>query len=311
MKKLAIGCDVGGSHISCAAIDLSNGAILKESFATQKVDNQGIAEDILNCWLTALKASIYKIDHSQLLGIGFAMPGPFEYHTGIARFTGSNAKYQNLFGVDVGRSIKEKLSLNAQQDVRFLNDATAFAMGEAWAGKASGSSRSLSITLGTGFGSAFIDNGVPVVDRDDVPKLGCVWHLPFDSGIADDYFSTRWFIKRFAEKSGWEMTGVKEIAERVKSDPRAMEIFEEFGQNLGIFLGPWLLKFKADTLVMGGNIAAAYQLFRKEFDESLKNQGLTLSCHVSELKEDAALIGSARLFDNDIWKQLSPLLPKM
>lgn len=311
MRKLAIGCDIGGSHISCAAIDLGNGSILKETFAFQKINNQGSAEEILESWITALKDSISKIEKHEIVGIGFAMPGPFEYHTGIARFIDANAKYQNLYGIDIGKHIKNKLGLNSSQDVRFMNDATAFAMGEAWAGKASSSNRSLSVTLGTGFGSAFIDSGIPIVDREDVPKLGCVWHLPFNDSIADDYFSTRWFIKRFMEKSGWQMAGVKEIADRVSSDSRALEVFTEFGQNLGLFLGPWLSKFKADTLVMGGNISAAYNLFGMAFEESLKKQNLEIACFISELKEDAALIGSARLFDNFIWEQLLPLLPKM
>ena len=45
-----------------------------------------------------------------------------------------------------------------------MNDASAFAVGEAWAGSASDFNRSLSITLGTGFGSAFISNHIPIVD---------------------------------------------------------------------------------------------------------------------------------------------------
>lgn len=311
MKRIAIGCDIGGSHISCAAIDLDSGSIIRESFASKKINNQGSADEILEGWITALRDSISKIEKSQLAGIGFAMPGPFEYDKGIARFIAANAKFQNLFGIDVGKYIREKLSFTSSQDIRFMNDATAFAVGEAWTGKASGANRSLCITLGTGFGSAFIDKGIPVVEREDVPNLGCVWHLPFNESIADDYFSTRWFIKRFAEKSGWQMAGVKEIADRVASDPRALVVFTEFGLNLGQFLGPWLKKFNADTLVMGGNISAAYYLFGTVFEESLKNQGLTISSFISELKEDAALIGSARLFDDTAWKQVKPLLSKM
>jgi glucokinase len=311
MKKIAIGCDIGGSHISCAGINLDNGSILRDSYSSQKVDNKGSAGEILGSWIYALKDSISKIDKSQLAGIGFAMPGPFEYDKGIAKFTSANDKYENLYGIDVGAYLKEKLDLGSSQEVRFINDATAFAVGEAWAGKASLATRSLSVTLGTGFGSAFIDNGIPVVEREDVPQLGCVWHLPFKDSIADDYFSTRWFIKRFAEKSGWHMVGVKEIAQRVASDARAFEVFTEFGQNLGTFLGPWLAKFKADTLVMGGNISAAYHLFGPVFEKSLIEQGLYTFCFISELKEDAALIGSARLFDENSWIQMLPLLPKM
>src|ERR1035437_6163729 len=240
MKKYAIGADIGGSHISCAVIDLEKETIIRESFATQKVDNQASADDILESWAIALKKSIKHIDSNQLAGIGFAMPGPFDYEKGIAMFTESVAKYQKLHGINVALRLKELLGLGEGTDVRFMNDASAFAIGEAWIGKASKVDRSLSITLGTGFGSAFVDNGVVVVERDDVPKLGCVWHLPYNGGIADDSFSTRWFIKRYAEKSNIQTTGVKEIADKAVTDPIAKEIFVEYGTHLGEFLAPWL-----------------------------------------------------------------------
>ena len=311
MRNFAIGCDIGGSHISCAVIDVEKEIIRNETYATKKVDNKASSEEILNDWATALRDSLGKIDKNLLAGIGFAMPGPFEYDKGIARFTNEVAKYENLNGIDVGNEIKKLLELDTDSDVRFMNDATSFAVGEAWLGRAAGAERSVSITLGTGFGSAFIDNGIPVVERNDVPKLGCVWHLPFKKGIADDYFSTRWFLRRYAEKSGWEMEGVKGIANRAVVDPRAKVVFEEFGQNLGEFLGTWMKKFGANTLVIGGNISASYNLFGPNFEMMLREQGIDISVYISELMEDAALIGSAKLFNENFWGKVKPLLSKM
>ena len=311
MKKYAIGADIGGSHISCAVIDLEKEIIIKESFATQKVDNQAQADDILESWTNALKKSLTYIDLDQLAGIGFAMPGPFDYEKGIALFTESVAKYQNLYGINVASRLKEILGLGEATDVRFMNDASAFAIGEAWLGKASKVDRSVSITLGTGFGSAFVDNGVVVVERADVPKLGCVWHLPYNGGIADDSFSTRWFIKRYAEKANIQTSGAKDIADRVASDEKAKEVFIEFGTHLGEFLGPWLNKFDAKALVIGGNVTGAYKHFGKYFEAALKNQNVTTAIHISDHMEDAAIIGSARLFDPTFWEKIKHLLSKM
>ena len=313
MKKYAIGADIGGSHISCAAVDLEKKAVIKSSFATQPVDNQASADAILNSWAWALKQSIASIDPKQLAGIGFAMPGPFEYATGVAMFTNDVQKFQNLYKVNVTERLKALLNLgaDADYDLRYMNDATAFAVGEAWLGKAKDAARSVSITLGTGFGSAFIDEGVPVVVRDDVPKMGCVWHLPFKDGIADDSFSTRWFIKQFAAKTGGKASGVKDIADNAASNPAAKAIFDEFGTNLGDFLGPILKKFGATTLVMGGNVTGAYNLFGGALEKSLAAQNVPMFIHISELKEDAALIGSARLFDEPFWVKVKPLLPSM
>jgi len=311
IKKYAVGADIGGSHITCAVIDLRKKTILNETIASQPVDNKASAEGILNNWVLAIKRSLNDIDRNELMGIGFAMPGPFDYDTGIARFTHEVNKFERLNGVNVAQHLQTIFSLKTNNSVRFMNDATAFAVGEAWFGKAANVQRSISITLGTGFGSAFIDKGVPVVEREDVPGMGCVWHLPFNHGIADDYFSTRWFIRRYAEKSDKQLAGVKEIALRVPSDTLAKEVFAEFGTNLGSFLGSWLKKFKAEALIIGGNVSAAYPLFGKTFGMSLERQKVGTKIYISDLKEDAAIIGSARLFETNFWNEVKSLLPKM
>jgi glucokinase len=192
-----------------------------------------------------------------------------------------------------------------------MNDATAFAVGEAWVGSAAGTNKSVSITLGTGFGSAFIDEGLPVVERDDTPKMGCVWHLPFKESIADDYFSTRWYIRQYEGLTGKVMPGVKEIAADARTNPQAAALFTEYGSDIGQFLGGWLLKFGAEVLVIGGNLAGAADLFMPAFDKSLADLGCNTRIAWSELKEDAAIIGSARLIDPDYWKRIEPLIAKM
>jgi len=311
MKKFSVGTDIGGSHISCAIVDLERRTISRESFVTQKIDNQANADVILEKWSNTLTKAVATIDRAQLAGIGFAMPGPFKYDLGVAMFTSEVAKYQSLFETNVSQRLEALLQLNGDCRLRYVNDAVAFAVGEAWAGHAAGARRSLSITLGTGFGSGFLDGGVPVVDREDVPKQGCVWNLPYHGGIADDLFTTRWFIKQYAERSGHQVVGVKEIAEKTSTDVVARDLFAEFGANLGTFLGPLLKNFGADVLVIGGNISAAYLHFRDQLEVSLADQRIQTPVRISYLKEDAALLGSARLFDEVFWQEVRPLLSKM
>ena len=239
------------------------------------------------------------------------MPGPFDYANGIAKFTPEVQKYEHLYNVDVAINLKELLDLDTDCALRFMNDASAFAVGEAWMGEARGYKRSVAITLGTGFVSAFIDDGIPVVEGDDIPRNGCVWHLPFNNGIADDSFSTRWFVRQYALKSGITLQGVKEIAGQAAKDPFAAAIFEEFGSNLGTFLGPWLKRFNAGILVIGGNIAGAYNLFGNYLEDSLKSQNLHLPVALSGLKEDAAITGSARLLDDIFWQKVYTVITKM
>lgn len=307
--NIAIGADIGGSHITSAAVDLLSGRVLKDSISERPVDNKDLASAIIKEWTDSLKSTLSKVSAKEISGIGFAMPSPFDYVKGISYIHGVE-KYENLYGVNIREAILENLNTN-NLDVRFINDASAFAVGEASAGEAKGYSRSVSVTFGTGFGSAFISGRIPVVDTDEVPKYGCVFHIPYRDGIADDYFSTRWFLRRYKEITGEELSGVKELVERVNHDKIAANLFHEFGNNAAEFLAPWLKRFGAEILVIGGNISYAWNLFGDVFSERLNLEGCNCKVALSKLKEEAAIAGSAYLFNEEFWHAVQNVLPLM
>jgi glucokinase len=309
-RNIAIGTDIGGSHISCAAVDLATGKLLKETLTGREVNNQAQAHVIISTWTDALSEVLSKVPSEKVKGIGFAMPGPFDYVKGICYIKGV-AKYENLYGFNIADAMGSSLEVDGNFLIRFMNDASSFAVGEAWAGSAAGVDRSLSITLGTGFGSAFISNRVPVCDGPEVPRLGCVYHIPYNDGIADDYFSTRWFLSKYKAITGKEVKGVKDIADLAATDKIAKGLFEEFGTNIGLFLAPFLKDFKAEMLVIGGNISNAWNLFGGNLEESLRRQNCTSKVAISKLQEDAALLGSAYLLDDEFWKSVQHALPLM
>ena len=309
-KNIAIGTDIGGSHISCAAIDLVTGKILKDSLTGRSVDNQAPAAVIIDTWSQAISDILVKVPVEKVKGIGFALPGPFDYVKGICYIRGV-AKYESLYGINITDAISHNLGIKDGILIRYMNDASAFAVGEAWAGSASGFNRSLSITLGTGFGSAFISNRIPIVDGPEVPKMGCIYHLPFRDGIADDYFSTRGLLSRYKKLTGKELSGVKELAALASSDKVVIDLFTDFGDNAGLFLAPWLKKFRSEILVIGGNISHAYNLFGDVLENRLRTENCSCEVTLSKLKEDAALLGSAYLLDDDFWKSVQHALPLM
>jgi glucokinase len=310
LQNVAIGVDIGGSHITAVAVDMTAHRIIRGSRAESPVDNKADADTILSVWSDTLKQVMRGVPIFNLKGIGFAMPGPFDYVKGICLIRGV-PKYENLYGVNVGRAISSRLGLPCDCRVRFMNDASSFAVGEAWAGKAAGFRRMMAVTLGTGFGSAFLDDRIPVVEGDTVPGKGCVYHLPFGNGIADDYFSTRWFTSRYREVTGQEADGVREVAMMAGRAPEVLDIFNEFGTGLGSFLTPWLKRFGAEMLVIGGNISYAWNLFGPAMQEAMRKEECQVRVEISELKEDAALLGSAYLLDDDFWKAVQPALPLM
>lgn len=304
MKKSAVGADIGGSHITCQIFDIENNVPIENSKLRIHVDSRGSKDEIIGSWSEAIRKTTETTGFNALAGIGFAMPGPFDYPNGIAWFSADVQKFEHLHGVDVKTELRNHLDLASDFPIRFLNDASCFAIGEAWLGEAVNYKRIITITLGTGFGTTFIKNRLPVAGVYGIPEDGFLYHIPFQNSIADDYFSTRWFLKEYTKKTGMEISDVKKLAGLAKTDSTIHEIFETFGENLGGFLVPWIVKFDADCIVLGGNISKSFPLFQKQMKQQFEKNSLQTAICISKTDETAALFGSAKLCDDGFYSQI-------
>lgn len=240
-------------------------------------------------------------------GIAFSMPGPFNYEAGIAMFEG-NDKYENLYNVNIPEELNKYLT---KKDIalRFLNDATCFGIGSALVQEDRGIGKKVvAITLGTGFGASFLDDVIPVTNGDDVPDNGCLWDKPCKGSIADDYFSTRWFLSSYEKYSGKKSNdGVKEIAGI--EDEYAARVFDEFAGNLSTFMAPHILKFGADALLLGGNIAKSHALFLPRVLQLLEENGVKISVDIINNTEEASIIGASYMFNEVFYDKIKEALP--
>ena len=288
--RYAIGVDVGGSHLTSAVVDLEAGAVVSEAIVTP-MDSKGTLEHVISCFKQNLEATLNTCG-KDVECIGFSFPGPFDYAKGISWM---EHKFDNLYGVDIPATLRSVLEVKGAEGLqfRFINDASGFAKGECFCGSGKDFSRVMAVTLGTGVGSGFVVDGVLDDSSDLVPPEGEVWNLPFEGGIVDENFSTRWFVKRWAELTGEQIKGAKDVADKYGADPRADQVFAEFGSRLASFASPWLEKFGADAFVMGGNISREYPKFRKTLLEGLPKG---VEVRTSALLDKAAMIGAASLF---------------
>lgn len=294
--EYAVGVDIGGSHICSGVVSLETRQIIGSSVREAVVDSRSRAGDIITRWSETIKSALMNFNKS-VIGIGWAFPGPFDYGRGISLISGVD-KFESIFGLDVTATLRVRLQDVTRCEFRYVNDAGAFALGEANGGAATGFSRVLVLTLGTGLGSGFIINGELITSGEDVPENGWVYNMPFDSGIADDAFSTRWCCSRYAELSGCRLAGVKEIVEKITSDGCAVRVLKEYGERLGRFLLPICFRFRADAIVLGGNISKAFPYFGTDLHAALKAGGLSIPVFVSQLHDCAAMVGAASLFLN-------------
>lgn len=305
MERIAIGADIGGSHISCAAVDLNEEKIIPGSFSYLKVDSHASADEIIKAWGRALEKSIGKIEEASLQGIGLAMPGPFDYEKGISLFTGENHKFENTYGLDIGMALRSLSGIPDRVNIRFVNDAVAFAIGEAWVGKAKTKRKTVSITLGTGLGSGFADDGLPVLSGDQIPPDGFIYILPFKNLTADDLFSTRGLVDRYFSLTGIMAKGAKEIAEDAQHNLAAKNVFSAFGEELALFLSPLLNRFNAEALIVGGSISKSFSLFAPSMQKIFNDRNPDLLVEKSDLDDLAQIFGGARLINDDFWDRIN------
>ncbi len=274
--------DVGGSHISvavCSEGTLALGPVVKAALPAEQTTEAFLLV------LTDLAAQVAP-DLARVDGAGFAMPGPFDYAEGVSWM---RHKMPYLYGVNVRQALAEKLGWHPEQ-VRFLNDAAAFLMGEIGAGAARGVGRVVGITLGTGIGSGFAVDGQLKTSGPGVPPGGEIWNVPFEGGIVEDLISTRSIKSRYLERTGHEKE-VAEIAADAGDDPHAKGVFTAFGRDLGRALRSLLREFAPQVVVLGGGISRSAALFLPAAQSEL--QGVAMELRISVLGDQAPLVGAA------------------
>ncbi|MEQ8471167.1 MAG: ROK family protein [Marinoscillum sp.] len=301
----SIGVDIGGSHVTSGMFEHSNKELIKDSIVSVQVDNTAPKSEILSLWSEAIQKSMAICGIEQIEGIGLAVPGPFDYYNGVCLIKGVQ-KFDSLYGVNIREELASRLNISGDK-IRFINDAASFSIGEAKFGEASSYRRCVALTLGTGFGSCFLVDGQPIVSGPDVPEQGVLYDKYFEGHMADDLFSTRGLVNAYAQLSGKKVDSALDIYQIAKGNSDACQVFEDFGSKLGEFLKPNLSLFNAEVLVLGGNISKAFEYFGDNLQEQLPG----VKINVSQLNENAALIGGASLFEKDYYAQLSSTLKMM
>jgi glucokinase len=277
--------EVGGTHVTAAVVDTHAWTVGDPR--RLPLDSSSDAETIL----TVLARAGAALDIADGRPWGVAMPDPFDYAAGIGRFHGVG-KFEALDGVDVRASLAE--SLPHPTRIAFVNDAEAFALGEARHGAGTSSPRCVGLTLGTGVGSGWVVDGRAVVDGPGVPPGGRI-HLAQSNGHPlEDTMSRRAIRRAYVAVTGDCNADVREIAARARDGERsAIEVLSQALRALGEVIGPRLRDFGADVLVVGGSMSASWDLFAPWLRDGMGTVAIPMA--VSRDTERAALIGAAQV----------------
>ncbi|MBV7504361.1 ROK family protein [Bacillus sp. sid0103] len=277
--------DVGGLFIKGVVLN-DRGEIFPNTESYFPSKSGANREEILTHFVEIICRQIGKImdKNAVIEGIGFAFPGPFDYVNGVCLISGVN-KFESLYGVDLRTELTARLHqqkvfavrVSPQFRIVFENNVNMFALGEWFIGEAKEYQRVLYLTLGNGTGSAFMENGEIIKDRDDIPPNGWVYCLPFHESIVDDYMSTRGILRIAQQLHVNPNLGLIEMANAArtgKADEK--EVFRRFGRLLGEMLVMVMKPFQPNALVIGGQIAKSHELFKDELESVLKNENVII-----------------------------------
>ncbi|MGP4064087.1 ROK family protein [Oceanobacillus sp. M65] len=267
--RLMLALDVGGTFIKGCIIENHriNTSTIKKYHTYSYLD----ADAILNNFKIVIEDLFYqylrhyKKESINQLVIGLTFPGPFDYQNGVSYMKGIG-KFDTLYEMNIRDEILKRLRaarlpVNDQIIIRFENDCRLFGVGVS---EELSEQKLICLTIGTGLGSAFLDEGNIIRNQKGIPLEGYLYQAPYKESIVDDYFSIRGILK-LASSNGIDtnrystVKGISLLA--IEKEESAIQTFEVFGKNLAEMLKPYIESFQPDKIVLGGQISKSFDLF--------------------------------------------------
>jgi len=293
--------EVGGTHVSVALIDVADWSIVADTLSRRSLDGQASARELLDAFVDAARS----LDVDAGARWGVAMPGPFDYERGIALFE-DVGKFDSLRGGRrPGGAVRGHLAAAGvgrlpQRRGRVPPRRVAARRGD-------GYRRCAAVTLGTGVGSGFLADG-------EIVGSGPGSH-PTDARTASPSTACRWRTACPGAPSG-RRTGTRRATRRPTSarspiraragDTAARKVIDTAMTLLGATLAPYLQRFGAEVVVIGGSMSASWDLFGPAFSAQLHRP---ISVAVAEDREHAPLLGAARYALTSSRSECAPVPP--
>ena len=247
--------DIGGTHVSAANVDLEARTVLPGQSFREPLTGDASASE----FVSTLVGCASRLPARRGSRWAIALPGPFDYERGIAQYEGVG-KFDALRGYDLRAALLPLLP--GAGCISFHNDADAFVLGESWAGAAREHHSAVGITLGTGVGSGFVRGGVILRHGPGIPPGGRVDMLSFAGKPLEETVSRHALRRAYAQATGQSTApDVREIAQHARQgESAAARVFTQAYRALGTVLAPYLAEFDPTLLVVGGSIAASWDL---------------------------------------------------
>ena len=256
--------DVGGTQIKSAAFSESGQRLSPiHSVPSHAVEDR---DTILSNFLSVIEEERQCLLSSgrSLGAVGFAFPGPFDYPEGICLIRGLH-KYESVYGLSLREALLHfpgQQTLTPETRLFFQHDMASFALGEADRSLSEQTRRIFCLCIGTGAGSAFLENGQLLTRDPRIPDQGWIYPFPLHGATIDDWISARG-LEKIAADAGFApgTTGKDLFRMASEGDAAALEVWNRFGRLITEAVTPFIQSFRPQLLLFGGQISGALAYF--------------------------------------------------
>ena len=299
--NLVFAVDLGGTHLRTAAVDEAGNIYHRTKSSTPQISS---ADQIVTAIANAARIC------EREGGIGstcVAVPGSVDVETGVV-LTIPNVP--SLRDFRLGEALQRELD----HPVLIENDANAAAMGEMWKGAARNSRTIVCITLGTGVGGGIIldgklwrgaDGSAGEIGHTSVEPHGGVICGCGSEGCLEVYASASALVRMMRETDSTSRDVGELTAERIyvaarKGDEPALNVFQQMSEYLGIGLATVVNILNPETIVIGGGVSNAWELFGEYAIKEMQQRAFPIPGSRVQIKpaqcgDNAGLLGAARL----------------
>ncbi len=284
---VAVGIDLGGTSIRIGLYSRTQELLASDTMPTRvSAGPQAVVNEIAECIHRLIASPGF--EQYEAVGVGIGSPGPINLNTGVLGLL------PNLPGWD-SFPLRDALNQATGLPVTLESDANAAALAE-WklgAGRSTGLKSMAMITLGTGVGSGIIldgkvwhgmygmggELGHATVDPEG-PVCGCgsfgclevygsaTGLVRLARGIAASDSASVELRALAARPEGFTARDVAELADA--DDASARQAFDRLGYYLGMGIANLISTLDLPMIVVGGGLAAAWDLFSPAMFESVR-----------------------------------------
>ena len=274
---LVVGVDLGGTNVRAGLVVEGRLADIR----SVPVRSGGSEKDVLD----DLFGAVDPLMRDDVAGIGAGVPSVIDLKTGTVYDVQNIRSWKKV-------PLRDHLERRYRRPAFVNNDANCFAAGEKHFGKIKPYDSAVGLIVGTGLGAGIIANGRLYSGVNcGAGEFGMLRYL--DRNF--EAYASGQFFARVHGVTGAELAGRAD-----RGEPRALEIFAEFGRHLGEAVKAVCYAVDPEIIVLGGSVSRSFRFFRTALRETFETYAYSiargrLKIEVSEV-ENVAVLGAAALY---------------